>query len=579
MLDASPPPTIRSADSPLLTRLLPGPASPAARWYDRAAALWCALALALALGCVHHYGITWDEAPHIAYGDRILAWYSSGFVDSEALRFRTNYFYGGGYDLLGALFRRLVAPLLDPYAAMHLLGALVGVLGLVGTWRLGRALAGPRAGLLALVLLTLNPIYWGHMFNNPKDTPFAAAYVWGLYFMVMAIAGLPRPSRAVRIKLALAVGLALGVRIAGLLLLCFFGLVLALHAAHAGAVRRSLGAALRHLRQLGGLGLGVAAGAWLVMLIGWPWAQLDPLRRPLIALTRMSGFDAHQRRMPFAGEELLNTEIGWTYLPHYFAIQLPEWTLVLLLGGTLYALHSLLRCGWQRRHHLAALALLLLGVAIWAPPIYAIVKGSALYDGFRHFLFVLPPICALAAVTLDLILAQLRQLGRAAQALGVAVVIGCALDLGVTMARLHPQEYVYFNRLVGGLAGAVDRYDTDYYGNSYREALTALQRHLWRTEPRAYLRTIYYYTGCVSARQARFYSAPNLRSFKDRPGDDPRPDFHVGYQRYHCHERYPEAPVVHVVERDGGLLNVVKDLRGLDSPSVGGPPDPEEGAP
>ena len=39
------------------------------------------------------------------------------------------------------------------YETRHLLNGLVGVLGLVGAWKLGRALGGPRAGFIAALFL------------------------------------------------------------------------------------------------------------------------------------------------------------------------------------------------------------------------------------------------------------------------------------------------------------------------------------------------------------------------------------------------------------------------------------------
>jgi hypothetical protein len=545
--------------SPFLARLLPEADPPHARWYDRAAWLWCFAALIVILRTFDDYGITMDEAPHLGYGTQLLNWYDSGFRNTGALTFRTNYYYGGGFDLLGAMFRNLVKPM-GPYSAIHLLGGLVGVLGLLGVWRLGRVLAGPRAGLIACVLLTVNPVYWGHLTNNPKDPPFAVAYVWSVAFMIAAIAALPRPSRALLARLAIAVGLALSVRVAGLLLICMFGLVLLLWAVHAGALRRSVVAFAAQLGAVSRIGVGVTLGAWLVMLLGWPWAQLDPLRRPLIALTRMSKFDAHRRLMPFAGEDIWNFDIGWDYLPHYFGLQTPEFVLVLAIVGTLYGAYTVLRYATRREQPRQVLALLLLGMAIWLPPLYAVVKGSILYDGYRHFLFVVPPLCALAAVMVELGLQRLRS--RALRgALAGLVVVG-VVDIGAQMVRLHPHEYVYFNRLIGGLPGAVDKYDTDYYGNSFKEAIEGLKAYLWRTEPEAYLNTVYYLTGCISMKTARYYSPPNFLSFKDRRGTKIA-DFQTGYTRYHCDDRYSDAPEIFRVERYGARLNIVRDLRGL----------------
>lgn len=547
------------ASSSLLSRLLPSTSAASARVYDRIAWAWLAAALVTVLVTFRQYGVTWDEAWHLAYGSRISQWYGSGFTDDGALTYRINYLYGGGYDLLGAIFRGIARPM-EGFPAIHLLGGLVGVLGLVGTWKLGRALAGPRGGLLALVMLTLHPVWWGHMFNNPKDSPFAVAYAWSLYSMVVVIGELPRPSRGALVKLAVAIGLALSVRIAGLVLLCFLALVLGLFVAHAGWLRRSWAALAAHVRRALVIGTSVTAGAWAVMLIGWPWAQLDPLTRPFIALRRMSSFDAHQRKMPFGDAYLWNYDIGWEYLPHYFGFQTPELVLVMLAIGTLWGVAALLRRGGRPEHVRPALALLLLGMAIFVPPIYAVYKGSPLYDGYRHFLFVVPPMVALAAVTTEALIVRLRR--RWARAAAWALTGALLVDLLVQSVRLHPHQVVYFNRFIGGVAGAIGRYDTDYYGNTNPEAMLGLQRWLWDHERATYLDSVYYFTGCLSGKAMHLHVPGNFRSFKTRPGEQ-YSDFSVGYLRDRCDTRFPDAPQIFAVERDGGVLNVVKDLRGL----------------
>ena len=37
------------------------------------------------------------------------------------------------------------------------------------------------------------------------------------------------------------------------------------------------------------------------------------------------------------------------------------------------------------------------------------------------------------------------------------------------MIHLHPYEYIYFNELVGGLRGAQNLFETDYWGATYKE--------------------------------------------------------------------------------------------------------------
>ena len=100
----------------------------------------------------------------------------------------------------------------------------------------------------------------------------------------------------------------------------------------------------------------------------------------------------------------------------------------------------------------------------------------------RHFLFTVPPIAVLAGLGLNGLLGRLETLNRSAAAGAAAVVL---LGLGwnaATLYRLHPDEYLFFNPLVGGLAGASRNYATDYWVNIMPEAVSDLEHFLDRTE-------------------------------------------------------------------------------------------------
>src|SRR5260370_7353862 len=111
--------------------------------------------------------------------------YGSGFKDTGALTFANLYMYGGGFDMAAALLHKVIP--LELFETRRLLGAVVGVIGLAVTWRLGRRVGGPLAGLAALLLLALCPPFYGPMFMNPNDAPFAVA-------MGILMLGLLRPA-------------------------------------------------------------------------------------------------------------------------------------------------------------------------------------------------------------------------------------------------------------------------------------------------------------------------------------------------------------------------------------------------
>ena len=98
--------------------------------------------------------------------------------------------YGGGFDILATLAAKVLP--FGLFETRRLVGAAIGLIGLFVTWRLGRRLGGPLAGLIALVLLAACPLYYGHMFINAKDGPFAAAMAIALLGIVRAFDEYPR---------------------------------------------------------------------------------------------------------------------------------------------------------------------------------------------------------------------------------------------------------------------------------------------------------------------------------------------------------------------------------------------------
>ena len=151
------------------------------------------------------YGLGWDDYTHAEYADLLLRMYGSGFKDTAALSFANLYMYGGGFDMAAALLHKIIP--LELFETRRLLGAVVGLIGLAVTWRLGRRVGGPLAGLATLLLLALCPTFYGHMFMNPKDAPFAVSMVILMLGLVRLAQEYPQPSPRTILIVGLGAGL------------------------------------------------------------------------------------------------------------------------------------------------------------------------------------------------------------------------------------------------------------------------------------------------------------------------------------------------------------------------------------
>src|SRR5258707_10250344 len=119
------------------------------------------------------------------------------------------------------------------------------------------------------------------MYNMPTDIRFAAGCFWAPYYRVRLLAPVPRPPLRLLVKMGLAIGLALGVRVGGLLFLCYLGLLLGLSAAWQGmAARRLTTMVAAGVTSLWRVVLPVGGGAFSVMLGCWAPAQRAPIEKP-----------------------------------------------------------------------------------------------------------------------------------------------------------------------------------------------------------------------------------------------------------------------------------------------------------
>jgi asparagine N-glycosylation enzyme membrane subunit Stt3 len=147
--------------------------------------------MVLFLGVLLHtfsdYGMSWDEYYRQSEGHKKLVYYQNLLAGHWAPYDSQADLYPGFYDLLHQGVNQ-ISPL-GPIATDHLLTALFAWLAAWGAYHLGRRLGNEKAGFFAALFTLLFPHFYGHAFINPKDIPFAAGFIWSLYYIVKVIDG------------------------------------------------------------------------------------------------------------------------------------------------------------------------------------------------------------------------------------------------------------------------------------------------------------------------------------------------------------------------------------------------------
>jgi hypothetical protein len=451
-----------------------------------AIALFSAIAV-IGLVTVGDYGIGVDEFNADDYGPKSLAWYTSGFTDRSSFETVENtlWFYGPWFHMLTAFVQSL--GLADHWTVRHTLTFLAGLAGIAAVVPMARLAIGRWAGLAALGLCLSTGYLYGSFFFTPIDVPFLLAVTWAT-FAIMVMAARTVPSWPATVGAGILTGLAIATRSSGLITHAYLIGAMTLCALEA-IVTTGTGAWTLLLR-IGIRTISAMVIAWVTAIALWPWLQVgNPFANFKIAFVYFANHPSSWE-FPHWGAMVKTTNLPWSYVPEQLVVRLPEGFLLLLIAGCAAGiavvvgfLRSAVRALARRGMTELAASLLTLAhsrqaLIVWAaavtPIMFIIVQRSTLYDGIRHVLFLIPMLAVIAAFGLFRLLPVLNRFKVAA-----SLVVGAYASYAVWMlVVLHPLEYISFNVLAGGVHGANQRFDQDYWSVAATPALRRLERRL-----------------------------------------------------------------------------------------------------
>jgi hypothetical protein len=222
--------------------------------------------------------------------------------------------------------------------------------------------------------------------------------------------------------------------------------------------------------------------------------------------------------------------------------------------GAALALHMLFRAEVAPGRR--ASAILLLGAAV-VPILVTVLTKPAMYNGIRHFVFIVPPLAVLGGWAV----ARLAEKLAGWPKLRVATLGAFGLAMSVTlvdMVRLHPYQYAHYNHLVGGLKVADHEFMLDYWGLAFKEAGEELREEIARrglTPPKGGRWKV---ATCGPHNAARIALGPKFIVTYDTRGAD----FALMLGEYYC-QQLPLKPLVEV-KREGVTFASVYDVRNAD---------------
>lgn len=532
----------------------------ASRFRTKLILLLIAFNIVAALFTFRNYGLSWDEPLFYDYGDALgyayspREWFGGGFDlnNSYGASGEDHKTRGPAYLFLARNFVYGVQALgADSASAWHLINFLFFQLGVYFIYRLAARWMSPFGAIAASAFFSWQPLLWGHAFINPKDPPFLVFFLGAVCLGFEAVDAITehKPDRRRLILLAaIFLGIATSIRVLGPLagvLVIVYGMLSLRHSQDVMiSISRPLNAPSPTLSNSLKTLLFYIGLAILIMVATWPYLWEGPLNRFMGVLRFMSD-NPTQLSVLFNGEVFRADDMPRRYLPFMLATTLTEPAWILALGGGAFGFWKFIKS--KESLSLISLTLTLLWFA--SVLLYVLLRKPAVYDGLRHFLFILPPIFVCAGFAFECLGNYLQHSWLRA---GVVLLLITPGAIGIM--KLHPYEYAYYNSLVGGTSGVFRSYETDYWLTCYKEAVDTFEDNINTPVNLFVHREAYiadYYAGeSITVRDLRDFAA------QVQPGDYILVNTRTNEDR----STFREAPPVLMVTRGEAIFCVIKQV-------------------
>lgn len=504
---------------------MPPAASP--RSLEKSGGAWAVLffsaLLLLGLFCFRDYGLPWDDPKQRWIGTENL---KIAVQEKSELPEVQEQYYGPAYEILLVAAEKILRIEKDTekvFLMRHLAIFLTFVFSGYFFFRLAERLLGNwQAGLTAASFLIFSPRIFADAFYNSKDIGFLAAFILVFYTLQKLF---HKKTTAAALLHALTCAVLIDIRIAGVLAVAF----------------TVIGLTIR--RDFKPLFIFLPATFALAVLF-WPAAWHSPASHFLEAFKAMQHYNWGGTVLYF-GEYLKGDQIPWHYIPVWIGITTPL-PYLLFFGLGLFA--------WRRHFKSFTAEPLYLLILLWLflPLFWVIRSKTTLYDGWRQFYFIYPPLILIAAAGFGELASQLK---RRVFIWGILALT--LLPTAAIMFKIHPYQNLYFNRLAGkNLSEIKMKFDLDYWGLSYRKGLEFLLKYTDAREIKVHPGN---YAGDINER---------LLSAKDqerlifvRSMDEA--DYFIGNYRWHK-EDYPFSREIYSVSVSGAKILAVYQLSPQD---------------
>jgi len=410
-------------------------------------------------------GISADENRHIQQAEKVYNYYKTDGEDKSALE-KTGMdpmqFNGQSFDNLMYVITQKFE--VEKYIEMrHLFIAIIGWLIIFITGLIIKKSLVYEGAILAILLLFISPRFLGHALNNNKDIPFALGFILSIYGMVRLFSDLPKIKIWNIIWLTLGIGIAISIRLAGILSIGLLGLFSAIYyLSQKPYFKPFQKEKFKTLKKIIIIVPLVSLIGFFIGIVYWPFMMEDPITNLKTVLDATNSHPVSLNQL-FNGKIILSSQIPSNYVLTYVYKSYP----LVILAGILFAVTiAPFKLKKEHRFNFLIITFSFFFVLIWMS-----IENSNFYGGIRHLLFIYPIAIGIAVFGYYFLRSAIEKIeNKWLKLLPYTFIILLSIGPVIHLIKNYPYSYVYFNEMAGGVKKACYKYETDYFQHSLRQS-------------------------------------------------------------------------------------------------------------
>ena len=406
-------------------------------------------------------GPSYDEFFHYRNGEKLFNYiFSLGrqeYVDTIYL------YHYGFYDFLGAFFAKNFSSnyIIESH---HILNLTFSIFSVFGIYQISKKLFSIKIAKITFLVCFVNPIFFGHFAINPKDTIIAFSYIWIFYLSIKYIEKQNNLSDRINYLFYLILLISLGLSIRLTFIFFLFPIFIIL-------LSEIFFNRKKFIFSFNKLFLDfflISIFSFVITIFFWPDTHGDLFKLPFEFIKNyFISFFGSNFGLPLGlinGEFYLTQNTPKDYIFIFLLYKMPLYIILSLLLLPFFLVNK----NFLTKEFSSFKNILYVLIQIIFPIFSIMIKGTALSDGIRYILYIIPFVCLISSISIFYVFNLNYIFNKYLKLIFIFLFIYNFFIFII----LTPYQYTFINNLNGKFSNNLNKFENDYWGASIKELLT-----------------------------------------------------------------------------------------------------------